>query len=407
MNILYFSQFYEPESIAPAFRATENSRLWVQMGHKVTVFTGYPNYPTGKIFPGYVPKLLQRENVNGVTIIRNKLIAKPNTSISRRLQNALSFFLFGLINITVNNEKIGKDFDVVIGTSGVIFNALLAQIYAMLHRIPFVFELRDITYIQMMATGKSEKNVSVKCMKWLELFLCQKAKKVVVVTNGFKKILISNGVPQNKIEVVTNGVDIVNPVERQEMNKNFVLSYFGTLGVSQNIVETFDYAREINKEITNFEYLIIGEGAQKKDIEKKVEGNEYIKIHSGMPLSQLEPYYAKTQMSVITLRKSDNFKYTIPSKLFQIMGRGIAVLFIGPEGETADIIRKNNAGLALTGKKSEDIATLKSFFKQVDWSDKIRKMGENGRLTVEKNYSRTRLAQEYLKILENVRTNND
>ena len=49
MKILYFSQFYKPESIAPSFRATENSKIWAEMGNEVTVFTGYPNYPTGKI----------------------------------------------------------------------------------------------------------------------------------------------------------------------------------------------------------------------------------------------------------------------------------------------------------------------------------------------------------------------
>ena len=48
MRILYFSQFYTPESIAPSFRATENSKIWTNSGHEVTVFTGYPNYPTGK-----------------------------------------------------------------------------------------------------------------------------------------------------------------------------------------------------------------------------------------------------------------------------------------------------------------------------------------------------------------------
>ena len=43
MRILYFSQFYTPESIAPSFRAAENSKIWTNSGHEVTVFTGYPN----------------------------------------------------------------------------------------------------------------------------------------------------------------------------------------------------------------------------------------------------------------------------------------------------------------------------------------------------------------------------
>ena len=85
MKILYFSQFYTPESIAPSFRATENSKLWKKMGYDDTVFTGYPNYPTGKIFDGYTPKLLTEEYIDEVRVLRNKLVAKPNTNMIKRL----------------------------------------------------------------------------------------------------------------------------------------------------------------------------------------------------------------------------------------------------------------------------------------------------------------------------------
>ena len=46
LRILYFSQFYPPESIAGAFRAAEHAEAWVERGAEVTVFTGWPNYPT-------------------------------------------------------------------------------------------------------------------------------------------------------------------------------------------------------------------------------------------------------------------------------------------------------------------------------------------------------------------------
>lgn len=402
IKILYFSQFYTPESIAPSFRATENSEIWIQQGNDVTVFTGYPNYPTGKIFNGYNPKLLSRETINGVSVIRNKLIAKPNTSIVRRLENALSYFVFGLVNILFNNKTIGKKYDVVLGTSGVIFNALLAYIFAKIHKIPFVFELRDITYVQMQATGKTKDSISVKAMRYLELLLSRKADKVVVVTNGFKKILAEDGIDAEKIEVITNGVDVNISEGVYDEEKRFVLSYFGTLGISQNIVETFAYANSIKQSVDDFEYLIIGEGAQKTEVENEAKENECIRIMHGMSSEELEPYYCNTQMSVITLRKTDNFKYTIPSKLFQIMGRGIAVLFIGPDGEAADIIRENEAGLVLTGTKEEDTRIIEEFFSRPDWKEQMRRMGVNGRKAVEEQYSRTKLAENYLDILKSV-----
>ncbi len=365
----------------------------------MTVFTGYPNYPTGKIFDGYDPKMLSEEQIDGVRVLRSKLIAVPNTSILKRLKNALSYFFFGWINTHFQSGKIGKDYDVILGTSGIVFNALLARLYAARKHIPFVFEIRDITYKQLIATGKSESSLAVKGMKWLELRLCKKAAKVVVVTNGYKKILAEDGVPADKIEVITNGVDVDRAVDVYDDHKPLVLSYFGTLGISQNIKDTFPYGEEIRKCVDDFTYLIIGGGAQKEEIKAAASQTTFIKMLPSMSSAGLEPYYNDTQLSVIALRKSDDFKYTIPSKLFQVMGRGIAVLYIGPDGESAEIVRKYGAGIALTGTAEEDLATLKDFFHRDDWRESLRQMGDHGRKAVEEHYSRTKLAEDYLRIL--------
>lgn len=405
MKILYFSQFYTPESIAPAFRATDNSRIWVNEGNEVIVFTGYPNYPKGKIFDGYKAKLLTEENINGVRVLRSKLVAKPNVSIISRLENALSYFFFGIINIIFNNRKIGENYDVVLGTSGVIFNALLAWIYSSFHRLPFVLEIRDITYIQLMATGKSSKSFSVKAMRMLELFLCNKARKVVVVTNGFKKTLAEDGIAEKKIEVITNGVDILDNGMNSNCRKNkLILSYFGTLGISQNIIDTFSYAKSISTLCDSFEYLLIGEGAQKDLIRERLSSGEYpfVRMLHGMSADELEPYYGMTQLSVITLKKSDNFKHTIPSKLFQVMGRGIPVLFIGPKGETSDIIQQHHAGIVLTGTTKEDIETLEDFFSHKGWETELLRMGERGKMAVKNKYSRKQLAKVYLEMMNSL-----
>lgn len=258
----------------------------------------------------------------------------------------------------------------------------------------------------MLATGKGEKSISVKIMRWLELFVCKKAAKVVVVTKGFKKTLISEGIVGHKIEVITNGVDIKKSERLHTPGKTLVLSYFGTLGISQNILDTFEYSKVILDIIGDFKYLIIGEGAQKKEIEYYIEQRvgSFVHILPGMSSDKLEAYYNYTQMSVITLRKSDNFKYTIPSKLFHIMGRGIAVLFIGPDGEASEIIRKYHAGIALTDTKENDLQVLKSFFSNSDWKEQLLRMGENGRKATESNYSRAKLAKYYIDVLDTVRT---
>ncbi len=400
MKILFFTQFFSPESIAPSFRATENAKHWRRMGHVVTVFTGYPNYPTGRVFDGYAPKLLTEQNVDGIRVLRSKLIAVPNRTIIGRLENALSYYFFGLINIHFRKKRIGKDYDVVLGTSGVIFNALLAQLYASKIHVPFVLEIRDITFLQMMATGKRKNDFFVACMKRLEMYLCRKAAKVVVVTNGYREVLVDEGVPKDKIDVIFNGVDVDKTQGAYSENKQFIISYFGTLGLSQNICDTIQYAKVIKNQLLDVQYLIIGDGAQKAEIEEAAQKESFVKVIKSMPLPMLETYYNDTQLSIISLIKNENFKYTIPSKLFQIMGRGIAVLFIGPDGESAEIIRKSGAGIALVGSLEEDIDILRTFFSNPNWRSQLNRMGENGYRTIKEHYSRKKLAEQYIQLLE-------
>lgn len=401
MNILYVTQFYHPELTAGAFRAYDNAVCWSKNGENVTVFTGFPNYPAGKIYDGYNVKLLQEEIIGGVHIVRSKIYIKQNKTFFSRILNMGSFLFWGIVNFIFNGRKVGKNFDVVLGSSGPIFAALLAWLYAAFHRLPFVFEIRDITYRQLIATGKSKSSFSVMLMKKFELFLCRRAKRVVVVTNGFKDVLASDGIDENKITVITNGVDISPSTEEKAVNNGVHLSYFGTLGISQRIDETFPYAAEIARAQNNFTYQIIGEGAQRGTIETLLsEGSyPYIELLHGMTPEELELYYKQTNLSVVTLAKSEDFKYTLPSKLFQIMGRGIAVLFIGPDGEAADIVRKYHAGITLCGTLQEDIQVLRDFFAQPDYQEQLYMMGQNGYKAVAHCYDRKTLAAAYLDLL--------
>lgn len=400
LKILYFSQFYSPEHIAPAFRAEENARAWAAMGHEVTVFTGYPNYPRGEIFPGYQVKNLQIENLDGVKVARSRICARNNRTMGGRIQGALTFLFWGLWNTAFRGKRIGRGFDIVLGTSGTIFAAVLGWLYAAPRRIPFLLELRDISYLQLQITGRSPKSLPVWVMRFLELFLCRRAKQVVVVTQGFREVLIREGIAPEKIAVITNGVDV--QLHPRQAPAGFTLSYFGTLGISQDITATIPYARAMAEVIPDFTYLIIGDGAQAAQIAAAAAGHPFVRTLPGMAAGELEPYYDTTELSVVTLKKDDAFRHTLPSKLFQVMGRGIAVLFIGPEGEASRLVRQYQAGIALTGTPQEDLAQLAALVSRPDFRARLAAMGQNGAKAVQAHYSRARLARVYLDLLEKV-----
>lgn len=150
--------------------------------------------------------------------------------------------------------------------------------------------------------------------------------------------------------------------------------------------------------------LLIGEGAEKEKLRQEIalsQRNDR-ELLDGVTAAELEPYYGISAMSVAVLNPSDNFRYTLPSKIFQIMGRGIPLLFVGPKGEAAEIIDGAGAGLTLTGTEEENRNKLATFFSTPHWEQDLKKMGENGAALVREQYSRKKLAEAYLEILSEI-----
>lgn len=401
MRILYFTQFFAPENIAAAFRAAEHAKYWVRDGHDVTVFTGWPNYPTGKIFDGYAVAPLGEETVDGVRLFRSKSKIQPITSFRKRVGSGVSFIVNGLKNLGPKSP-VGKDYDVVLVTCGTVFAAWLGVRYAKRHELPLVIEFRDLTYKQMVATGSSEKSAKVRAMRYLELSFCKAADHIVVLTDGFVGDLVSEGVSRTRISVVPNGADVI-PCEHR-WGPLLRLGYFGTMGLSQDVPATLDCAAELARKGLVSSYLLIGEGASRVEVERAMASGSFnfVELMHGMPKDELEKYYAAVDMTVVSIRKSKDFAGTIPSKIFQSFARGVPVLFIGPEGDASHLVRDSGAGIALCGSSSEDIAQLAEFASQPDLESTLQEMSDSAVGFMEWHYTRRRMAEQMLEVLAHV-----
>lgn len=405
MKILYVSQFFKPERVAAAFRAYDNAKAWTEKGEEVTVLTGYPNFPTGKLFDGYKIKLLDEEKIDGIRVLRSKLIIKENTSKIKRIMNALSFLIYGTYNVVFNNKIIGNDFNVVLATSGTILAPIIGYIYSIKNKVPFILEIRDITYIQMLAVYNGKKNIIYKIVKKLELFLCKKASKVIVVTNGFKSELIKAGINKEKIEVIHNGVDTkeIN-VGRVSYTEEIVFSYMGNIGASQgieNIIKIFNALSlgEIKKKL-----IIIGDGAKKENIKQYIKDNKLknIIVEDGMNQQELEKYYDISDLCIVSLNNTEFFKNTVPSKIFQIMGRGKCIVFFGPSGEASSIISTVDDTFIFTENNIEQIVdSLEAkIINKENLKSYLEEKGKEFRVLTEEKYDRNLLAEKYINILK-------
>jgi colanic acid biosynthesis glycosyl transferase WcaI len=270
MKILYVSQYYPPEIGAPAARVSELSRHWDALGHDVTVLTGFPNHPAGKVYRGYRAKfwrLLSREMDQGVRVIRTWLMPLPNRKAWERMLNYLSFAL----SAAITGLFVGRP-DVIIGTSPQLLVGLAALIIAKVRRIPFVFEVRDLWPESLEAVGLSGRHSNLmKLLNRVAGLIYSRADHIVVVTPSFKTHLDANWkIPLNKISVVLNGVDeklFMPEIEHSHVDREFglsgrlVISYIGTIGNAhgtQTLVHSAEAIAVTNPEAM---FLIMGDGA--------------------------------------------------------------------------------------------------------------------------------------------------
>ena len=90
MRILFLSDHFFPEPSAPAAHVYERAKLWVSQGHEVTVLCSAPNFPEGKLFPGYRNALRSVEQLDGIRVVRVLTYISANQGTVRRTLDYVS-----------------------------------------------------------------------------------------------------------------------------------------------------------------------------------------------------------------------------------------------------------------------------------------------------------------------------
>ncbi|MCK4410413.1 MAG: glycosyltransferase family 4 protein, partial [Candidatus Eisenbacteria sp.] len=203
MKILFLTDNFPPETNAPALRTFEHARVWVKDGHRVTVVTGAPNFPTGEVFEGYRNAAYSVEEMEGVRLVRVWTYMTPNRGYFRRSLDYLSFMLSSLPAALIQERP-----DIVVGTSPQLLTVVSAWAVARLKRVPFVFELRDLWPESIAAVGAAGGGPAMRVAAALADFLYRRADCVVSVTESFVNVLTQRGIPEGKFAVVRNGVNL-------------------------------------------------------------------------------------------------------------------------------------------------------------------------------------------------------
>jgi glycosyltransferase involved in cell wall biosynthesis len=360
MHILFLTDNFPPEVNAPASRTFEHCREWVKAGCRVTVITCVPNFPKGEVYPGYRNRLWQAETMEGIRVIRVWSYVTANEGVVRRSLDYASYMASA-----VAAAAFVRGVDIVVATSPQLFTACAGRAVSVWKQVPFVFELRDLWPESIKAVGAVQGSGILRWLERLELHLYRKADAIVSVTRSFMDNLVGRGIEVDKISVITNGVDIARftpqpkdaeLVQRYRLEGKFVAGYVGTHGLAHALETILDAAHILERTPAGdrFRFILLGDGARKQHLKDNAARKALKTVHflDSVPKDEVVRFWSLLDVSIIHLRRTETFRSVIPSKIFESMAMGLPILH-GVEGESADLIEAEGAGLVFEPENAE------------------------------------------------------
>jgi len=407
MRVLIVTHYFPPETGAPQARLSALAAAWAADGDDVTVLTGMPNHPTGVLPPMYRRAVLCREVADGYRVIRTWLYATPNEGMVRKTLGHLSF----MASSVLLGWRAAGPADVVLVSSPTFFSVLSGWLLARMKRARFVVEVRDLWPAIFVELGVLTNRRVIAALERLELAAYAAADQVVVVSDGFRSDLIRRGVPGSKVHTIRNGADVARFAVAEGAERGWrarlgagagdcLVLYAGTHGISQALTTVADAAALLARRPvgSSVRFAFVGDGADKGRLEKRIAelGLRNTVLLPGVPNGEMPRLLAAADICLVPLRDVPLFASFIPSKIFEYLAAGKAVVG-SVAGEAAQILAE--AGAAVV--PPEDSDSLAAAIGSLAADRELRElMGKTGRAFVAENYDRKALAKQYRKVLD-------
>lgn len=400
LRIGYLVQQFPPEVGAGPARVAEMAAYWRDQGAEVTVITGMPNRPEGRIHPEYRGKLFTTETWEGIRVHRSWLYASPKHGFARTLLNNITFMATGLLNGLVRAGR----FDVLIASSPPFFPHISGVILGSTRRMPVVLEVRDLWPDYLVDMGVLKGRLAPSALFGLERRLLQSADHVVAVTESFRKRISGKGVPLERIAVIPNGVDAslyyASPEESQGRESGvFNVGYLGNFGAGQHLTTIVEAAARVAEVAPEIRFRLIGDGPDRARVEARAAELKLsnLTIHPPIPKDRTREFYASCDICLVPLAPVAVFQETVPSKIFEIMACERPVV-ASLAGEAARIVEESGGGVVVPPGDADGVAEGVMRLYRAS-SHERQLMGASGRAYVLANYDRLALAAKYLEVL--------
>ena len=357
VRVLLLTQWFDPE---PTFKGLVFARALVKQGFDVEVVTGFPNYPGGKIYPGFKQKLIQREVIDGVKVTRLPLYPNHGQSGIGRLINYVSFaavsLFYGLF--------FAKRPQVIYAYHPPLTVGIAAALIRFFRRVPVVYDIQDMWPDTLKATGMFSNDKLLGVVSRVCDWVYRRVDRLVVLSPGFKRILIERGVPEEKIEVIYNwcAEEQITSASVPDFSfpdaSRFYILFAGNMGKAQALGSVLDAAKALQSLGRAVEFVFLGAGVEVDRLKKIAAEHalDNVSFLPAVPMAQVGQYLQAADALLVHLKKDPLFTITIPSKTQAYMAVGRPLL-MAVDGDAADLVKQSGCGVVV---ESENAASLVS-----------------------------------------------
>ena len=380
MKILVVCQYYYPEP----FRISDICEALVSEGDEVTVLTGLPNYPEGKILSQYKWGKNRTQVINGVKVIRSFEIGRGNSKLKLFL-NYFSFSISASFKALLMKEKFDA---VLVNQLSPVMMGIPAIIYKKKHKKKILFYCLDLWPDSLAAGGIKKDSRIYKMFFKISKLIYSSADSILVTSSMFKDYFenilkidstIISHLPQYAEDIFNKNMPIYSKDEK------FRFVFAGNIGDMQSVETIIKAANELRKH-RNIEFHIIGDGSKLNACERLVQklNIKNITFYGRLPIDKMPHFYSMADAMLITLKDNKSISQTLPGKIQSYMAAGKPI--IGSiNGETQRVIELSKSGLCC---RAEDYIEFSNLILKFCISDNKEEMSLNSKKFYCDNYSK-------------------
>lgn len=403
MKLLIVSQYFWPET----FIISDFVRKLAEHGHEVVVATGKPNYPDGRVFPGYRAGGMVRERfLDKVDVVRVPIWPRGRGGGVNLALNYLSFVFSGLICFPWLLRS--RSFDsILVFAPSPITQVIPAILMKWLKRAHLAVWVQDMWPESLAATGFVRNAAVLKAMGGLVRWIYGRSDTLLLQSRAFqgptaryadsgKLIYFPNSVDPDVSSGLLDGL----PMEiASRLEQNFCVVFAGNIGKAQD-VETWVQAALLLRDQPEILLMMVGSGSMMEWVKSQ---KDLLKLDNLVLPGRFSPefmpeLFRKASALLVTLRGGGVLAHTVPSKVQAYLAAGRPIV-ASLQGEGSKVVDEAGAGLVCEPENAQALADCIRRLHALPASDRAA-MGQRGRAYFDENFDMNRQVGRLVELLQ-------